>query len=70
MTHLEPSRRSFLASLAAAPLAQRIVLGADAPVVTAETVFGKIRGAEHDGKIFKGSLRRAHWRKESLHAAR
>ena len=55
MTHLQPSRRSFVASLLAAPLAQRIVLGADASVITAETVFGKIRGAEHDGiKVFKG----------------
>ncbi|HLH44265.1 MAG TPA: carboxylesterase/lipase family protein [Bryobacteraceae bacterium] len=54
MSLLQPSRRSFMA-LAAAPFARRIALGADAPVVTAETSFGKIRGVERDGiKIFKG----------------
>jgi hypothetical protein len=59
MTLLRPSRRSFVRSLLAAPLAQRVALGAVVSIVAAETSFGEIRGSEHDGiKAFKEIISR------------
>jgi len=52
---MNPSRRELVASLLAAGPASLLLRGADTKLVTAETQFGKVRGAENNGiKIFKG----------------